>query len=196
MTQRTFNYDAMLLYLLWTTLQLYSEMDDFSALLADSGTVLVYVDDVIVTGNDIDSINRLKSYLDAKFHIKDLGRLKYFLCIKTPHKPHLDATQRVHCYLKATPGHGILLPSASASPISWRTKKQTTVARSSAEVEYRSMAISSCKLTWLKFMLTDLGVSHFRPMHLHCDNQAALRIVVNLVFHERTKHIELDCHLI
>lgn len=53
-----------------------------------------------------------------------------------------------------------------------------------------------CELKWLKGLLTSLGISHSQPMRLYCDNQAALHIAKNLVFHERIKHIEVDCHFV
>lgn len=61
---------------------------------------------------------------------------------------------------------------------------------------YRSMATLSCELTWLKSLLHDLGIDHSAPIPMYCDNQAALHIAANPVLHERTKHIELDCHLV
>ena len=58
------------------------------------------------------------------------------------------------------------------------------------------MEITACKLTWLLAFLQELHISHPIATTLFCDNQATLHIVVNLVFHERTKHIEVDCHFV
>jgi hypothetical protein len=70
------------------------------------------------------------------------------------------------------------------------------VARSSAETEYRAMASTASELIWIKQLLKDLEIDHQAPMKMLCDNQAARHITSNLVFHERTKHIEVDCHFI
>jgi len=58
------------------------------------------------------------------------------------------------------------------------------------------MAATTSELIWLKALLTALGVFRQSAMQLLCDSQAALHIAKNPVFHERTKHIELDCHFV
>lgn len=80
--------------------------------------------------------------------------------------------------------------------ITWRSKKQTVVARSTAEAEYRPMAHAVAELKWLQALLKDLEVSLSSSPSLFCDNKAAIAIAENPVFHERTKHIEVDCHFI
>ena len=79
---------------------------------------------------------------------------------------------------------------------SWKSKKQDVVAKSSAEAEYRAMALATCELIWLKHLFQELRFGKDEQMKLICDNQGALHILSNLVFHERTKHIEVDCHFI
>ena len=80
--------------------------------------------------------------------------------------------------------------------VTWKSKKQNVVARSSAEAEYRAMASTASELTWVKQLLSDIGIIQNDPMKMFCDNEAARHIASNPVFHERTKHIEVDCHFI
>ncbi|CAL1356196.1 unnamed protein product [Linum trigynum] len=146
--------------------------------------------------------------------------------VHAPTQAHLDAAHRILRYLKSSPGRGLFFPSQNpliltgycdadwggcpttrrsttgyfirlgASPVSWRTKKQTVVARSSAEAEYRAMASTVSEIIWLRWLLSELGAPQQGPTPLFCDSQAALHIAANPVFHERTKHVEMDCHFV
>nr|KYP42517.1 Copia protein [Cajanus cajan] len=272
--------------------------------------VLIYVDDLVIAGNDNKACCSFKSYLNRCFHMKDLEALKYFLGLElargsegifvcqrrytldvlkeckmldckpsgfpmeqnhklsidtgelyanapqyrrlvgrliyltitrpdityvvhilsqfmqSPRQDHWDAAIRVLRYLKASPGQGLFLPKNSdlrlqgfcdsdwaacpttrrsvtgylmklgPTPISWKMKKQTTISRSSSEAEYRAIAHATSEIIWLRNLLTTLQVPSDMPTPLFCDNQAALYIAANPVFHERTKHIEVDCHFI
>lgn len=146
--------------------------------------------------------------------------------MKSPREEHLRAAFRAVRFLKGSPGQGILLSSndklelsiycdadwsscpasrrslssyvvlLGGSPIDWKTKKQDTVSLSSAEAEYRAMAQATKEMKWIVPLVTDLGVSVTKPLQFFCDNQAAIHIAANHVFHERTKHIERDCHCV
>ena len=80
--------------------------------------------------------------------------------------------------------------------VTWRSKKQNVVARSTAEAEFRAMAHGVCEVLWLKIILMELGLFQARPLMMYCDNKAALDIAHNPVQHGRTKHIEIDRHFI
>ena len=272
--------------------------------------ILIYVDDLLICGNNLADIDSLKTMLSSVFHMKDLRPVRYFLGIEidrtsagfflsqkkytsdilkefgmshskplqlpmdshtklTPDKGapltdprsyqklvgkliyltitrpdiaysvhiltqfmqhpttvHMQATKRLLRYLVGTISRGILLATDSAatltaycdsdwvgcpfsrksttgyciffgsSPISWKVKKQAVTARSSSEAEYRAMASTTCEVTWLIALLKDLGLTRLPPTLLKCDNQAALAIAANPVLHERTKHVEIDCHFV
>ena len=80
------------------------------------------------------------------------------------------------------------------SPVSWKSKKQGIVSKSSAEAEYRAMSNAASEITWLVRLLEELGFTNLKPVVLHCDNQNSIHISKNPVQHERTKHIEIDVH--
>ena len=70
------------------------------------------------------------------------------------------------------------------------------MACSNTETEYRALADITSELLWLRWLLTDLSVFTSFATLLYCDNQSAIHIAHNDVFHERTKHIEIDYHFI
>jgi len=82
------------------------------------------------------------------------------------------------------------------SLISWKSKKQETISKSFCEAEYRAMTTVTCEIKWLIYLLQDLKVPFEQPPLLYCDNHSARYIAENSVFHERTKHIKIDCYIV
>ena len=82
------------------------------------------------------------------------------------------------------------------NPISWQSKKQTSVARSSTEAEYRSLAHTSADIAWIRQVLQDLKVSLPQQPVLHCDNLSAIALSSNPVYHSRNKHLDIDFHFV
>ena len=80
--------------------------------------------------------------------------------------------------------------------MTWKSKKQTVVAKNSVEAEFRVVAHGICKLLWLKKLLKDLKVTSPMPMKLYCDNKVAIIIAHNLVQHDITKQAVVDRHFI
>jgi hypothetical protein len=80
--------------------------------------------------------------------------------------------------------------------VTWKSKKQNIIARSSAETEYRAMTSTASELIWIKHLLRDMKIEHAKPTQMYHDNQVARHITTNPVFHERTKHIEVDYHFV
>ncbi|KAK4385937.1 Retrovirus-related Pol polyprotein from transposon RE1 [Sesamum angolense] len=162
-------------------------------------------------------IERVKSLLDAEFTVKDHCPTKYFLGLEiarslegnsvTQHKYVRDIIHDMHLQdskpAATPPPLGLKLSSHDPVPLQdpepyrrLKIKKQTTIARSTAEAEYQSLGTIVCELQWISYFLHDLQIPCSTPIPLHCANQAAKHIVANPVFHERTKHLEIDCHLV
>lgn len=80
--------------------------------------------------------------------------------------------------------------------ISWKAKKQTTVLRSSAEAEYRSLATTVAELVWLIGMLKDLDFELQLPVTIYSDSKSAIQLASNPVYHERAKHLEIHYHFV
>ncbi|KFK29449.1 hypothetical protein AALP_AA7G135900 [Arabis alpina] len=80
--------------------------------------------------------------------------------------------------------------------ISWSSKKQPTVARSSTEAEYRSVSFTASEVQWIQSLLGELGVSLSKTPVIYCDNVGATYLCANPVFHSRMKHLAVDYHYI
>ncbi|KAL0553890.1 hypothetical protein IC582_007794 [Cucumis melo] len=146
--------------------------------------------------------------------------------MQAPYEEHMEAVKRILRYLKTTPGKGLMFRKTDKKTIetytdsdwagsvvdrkstsdyctfvwgnfvTWRSKKQNVVARSSAEAEYRPMSLGICEEIWLQKVLFDLHQECETPLKLFCDNKAAISIANNPVQHDRTKHVEIDRHFI
>ena len=80
--------------------------------------------------------------------------------------------------------------------ISWFSKKQSCVALSIVEVEYVVACSASCEEVWLWKLLSDLFDLQMDAACIHCDNQSCVNLSENLVFHDKSKHIEIKYHYI
>ncbi|KAJ0512023.1 putative RNA-directed DNA polymerase [Helianthus annuus] len=275
--------------------------------------LLVYVDDIVVTGNNKIEIEKVKACLKESFQIKDLGILRYFLGIEVlysdaciclsqrkyclellnefgylackpvttpieqsfivtnkcdkeqknleningfqrligkliylsltrpdisydvqflsqymhcPSQVHLDIALRLLRYLKLSPGKGVNFKKSdnmnlsgfvdsdwakclkTRKPVtrfgiflgdtlvSWKSKKQSVVSRSTAEAEYRAMCSATCEIMWILNVLTELKIVYNLPVKLFCDSKSAISISQNPVFHEHTKYFEIDLHFL
>jgi hypothetical protein len=75
--------------------------------------------------------------------------------------------------------------------ISWQSKKQSSISLSTAEEEYIAMCFASCESIWLCKLLTGLFDLEMEATTILCDNQSCIKMTENLVFHDKSKHIEI-----
>lgn len=143
-----------------------------------------------------------------------------------PWVPHLAALKRILRYIQGTLDLGLVLrPSAQSdlvvysdadwagcpdtrrstsgyavflgdNLVSWSSKRQSTVSRSSAEAEYRAVANAVAEATWLRQLLLELQTPLRRATLVYCDNISTVYMSTNPVQHQRTKHIEIDLHFV
>lgn len=146
--------------------------------------------------------------------------------MQKPTSLHLQHLKRILRYIKQTINHGLMLHKAETNnllaysdadwggnsddrtstsayiiffggnPISWLSRKQRTIARSSTEAEYHVVATTTAELMWLQNLLHELKIPMVAPPLLKCDNVGATYLCSNLILHSRMKHISLDYHFV
>ncbi|KAL6269518.1 hypothetical protein ACE6H2_026429 [Prunus campanulata] len=277
---------------------------------SDIVILLLYVDDIILTGSSPQLVQTVIDDLGAVFDMKDMGRLAYFLGLQvsygstggifvhqtkyaqellnkagmtnckacpTPCKPHnqvlqtagqpltdptlyrslvgalqyltftrpdlsysvntvcqymttpteahFDLVKRILRYIQGTIQYGIHFTTGpwhlqaysdadwagdlntrrsttgfvvflGNNPISWQSKKQGSVSRSSTEAEYRALAHTAADLAWVRQVLLDLKVCLPEPPTISCDNLSALALSSNPIYHSRIKHLDIDFHFV
>jgi hypothetical protein len=142
-----------------------------------------------------------------------------------PKECHLMAVKRIFCYLVLTPSLGLWYPKGSTftllgysdldyagcrverkstsgtcqflgrSLVSWSSKKQNSIALSTAEAEYVAAGACCAQLLWMKQTLRDFGCEQSK-IPLLCDNEGAIKLADNPINHSRTKHIDIRHHFL
>ena len=271
--------------------------------------ILLYVDDMIITGDDNAEITRLRNDLSVRFEMKNLGEAQCFLGLEvkksdgyflsqrryatslinrfgmsdskvmaTPMEPcvklqkvegkpledvkkfrqlvgslfyltitrpdiaysvgvvsqfmdkpcvgHLIAAKRILRYVKGSLGFGLMYRqnmqfslcgfvdadwagdindrrsttgycfNTGSAVVSWCSKKQRTIALSSTEAEYMAATMATQECIWLKRLIQDVTTKMEFPIPIHCDNESAIKLAGNPIFHARTKHIEVHYHFV
>eukprot|EP00253_Pinus_taeda_P033600 PITA_33600 len=126
-----------------------------------------------------------------------INMMSQFMC--DPRKVHWVAAKHILWYLQGTMDYGLDYRQGDGVRlvvVSWFSRKQQSVALSSAEVEYMAASLASCEAIWLRKMLFGLFGQPLRPSVIHCDNQSCIKLTENLVFHDRSKHIGIKYHFI
>lgn len=295
--------------LTWNLLQSHADPNLYYAHIGnDTIALLVYVDDILITGSNLQLLNQLKSHLHHSFKTKDLGPITRYLGIQfertpnslrmhqteyalnilqqfgmdnckpsqtplpeglllskqsdtppidatlyrmlvgkllfltktrpdisyavsvvsrfmqSPHEIHLQAAKHILRYVRHFPDLGLTFSKEDdnclrgftdadygqdlddrisvgayifflgQTPISWNSKKQSTTSRSSCESEYRALAKCSCEAVWLRRLLAELRILDAQPTTIYCDNQSSIKLSYNPVFHDKSKHFEIDYH--
>ncbi|GJS03176.1 retrovirus-related pol polyprotein from transposon TNT 1-94 [Tanacetum coccineum] len=176
--------------------------------------VQIYVDDIIFGSTSVKLSKQFaklmtKKYKDLlkKYDLADYASVKCPMlppnnlgpdkCQANPKESYLVALKRIFRYLKRTPNLGLWYPTGSDfdlkaySDSDYSAKKQSSVAMSSAEVEYVAAAGCCAQVLWIKSQLADYDVLYDK-VPIFCDDTSAIAISNNPVFHSRTKHIDIS----
>nr|GEX18055.1 ribonuclease H-like domain-containing protein [Tanacetum cinerariifolium] len=143
-----------------------------------------------------------------------------------PREPHLNAMKRVLHYLRGITDLGLQLFRSTTSQLiaysdadwvgcpatrrstsgycvflgdnllTWSSKRQDTLSRSSVGAEYRGVANAVAKTSWIRNRLRELHTPLFTATLVYCDNVSAVYMSANSVQHQRTKHIEIDIYFV
>jgi hypothetical protein len=84
----------------------------------------------------------------------------------------------------------------AGAPVIYKSKRQQTVALSSAEAEYMALALATQEVVWLRFLLEEIGMAVRGASSIYMDNQSAISIAVNHGYTPRAKHIDLRAHFV
>ncbi|KAI3701690.1 hypothetical protein L6452_26950 [Arctium lappa] len=142
------------------------------------------------TVNHWTALKRLLRYLHGSIH------LGIFLRRNSPLQLHAftdaDWAGDKKTY-RSTTGYVVYLGS---NPIAWSSKRQSTLARSSTEVEFRAVASTTTEVQWIVSLLSELGFKSIVTPTIFCDNLSAIHYSANPIFHSRMKHLALDFHFV
>eukprot|EP00253_Pinus_taeda_P023562 PITA_23562 len=174
--------------------------------------LVLYVDDLILTGSDSNLINHVKSSLEKKFEMTDLGHLHYFLGLQVlQSKEGISLSQS---NAEASPllvgftdfdwagdpndqkSTAIYVFTLGSGPITWACKQQSAISLSSAEAEYCGTVEAIKEALWLHQILLEFGFQQQHPTTLWCDNQNSIQLCKYPFQHQHSKHIELHMHFI
>ena len=163
----------------------------------------------------------MRLILDIAFSIEVVSPF-----MEQPHETHLIAAKMILYYIKGTLNYGLMYEksksfflsdfvdvdwvgdvnnrrsatsfcfTAGSAAISWNSKKQSTFALSSCEAEYVAATMATQECLWLRRLIQEMVTTLDQPIQINCDNESAIKLAGNPIFHARSKHIETHYHFV